>query len=421
MLNRKNAILAAAAMAVLPLAANAATITFQFDPADFLISATASGPFLPATADLSGTAAAPILTVPVGTYIEYGLDAEVTGNGGLGIAAFQTGVTNSTGSATSTALVNPSSTVVNAFFSSVSATGNADGAGGISASQGTAGSYIAGGTSSAAKTTYGAGAFANLYSTQKIKPLATSNASFTLSVTNNITALQYIAVAKTTTGSGGAEYVNKTFVSGTDTMSALPVLTINYGTAVPTTTSTTVHPIVSLTTVAPTAYGSQLGSTIALTYTGPGGYVPGQTTFAASNKGYGVITGFHTPDTEIYALDVLNASGGALTTAQISAVISDINASSAVDGVTASVIAGTKYAGLFPAYDVLLTGTLPAVTGATDYLGIDFSATGDTDPATAGFTVVGIAAVPEPATMAGAVLGAAGLLLGRRKNRTVAA
>jgi len=182
--------------------------------------------------------------------------------------------------------------------------------------------------------------------------------------------------------------------------------------------SSSAQPIISLLTTAPTSYASQLGSTIALTYTGPGGYVPGSTTFSALSKGYGVVTGFHTPDTEIYALDVLNASGGALTSAQISAVVSDINASES--GVTASLVTGV-YSKLFPGYDVLLTGTTPATTGTSYYLGIDFSATGDQDPATQGFTVGAIAAVPEPATMAGLVLGASGLLLGRRKNRAVAA
>ena len=110
----------------------------------------------------------------------------------------------------------------------------------------------------------------------------------------------------------------------------------------------------------------------------------------------------------------MNASGGILTSAQITAVVSDINASES--GVTASLVTGI-YTKLFPGYDVLLTATTPAVTGTTDYLGIDFSATGDQDPATQGFTVGAIAAVPEPATLAGVVLGASGLLLKRRKNR----
>jgi hypothetical protein len=418
MLNRKHVIFSCAALAALPLTSKAAVITYQFDLSDILVSATATGTYVAPSAfpgaSLTGTAANPVLTVPVGTYIEYGLDAEVTGAGTYGIAAFQTGITNSTLSATSTAVVAPGPTTVNPFFSSNAAVGNVDGLGGINDNLGTAGSYVAGGTTSTAKINYGEGTFANLYSSQRLKPLTTGNASFTLTATNLALAFNYLT--KGTNGSS-ATYSNTAYNPATDTVNAMPVLHITYG-ATTGGGSTSAQPIIALLTTAPTSYASQLGSTIALTYTGPGGYVPGSTTFSASNKGYGVVTGFHTPDTEIYALDVLNASGGALTSAQISAVVSDINASES--GVTASLVTGI-YSKLFPGYDVLLTGTTPATTGTTYYLGIDFSATGDQDPATQGFTVGAIAAVPEPATMAGLVLGASGLLLGRRKNRAVAA
>jgi hypothetical protein len=225
-------------------------------------------------------------------------------------------------------------------------------------------------------------------------------------------------IAQILVSTGGG--VSFTGTYGSDGGTATPAINFAYtpGGGTTSSSSSSAQPIISLLTTAPTSYASQLGSTIALTYTGPGGYVPGSTTFSALSKGYGVVTGFHTPDTEIYALDVLNASGGALTSAQISAVVSDINASES--GVTASLVTGV-YSKLFPGYDVLLTGTTPATTGTSYYLGIDFSATGDQDPATQGFTVGAIAAVPEPATMAGLVLGASGLLLGRRKNRAVAA
>jgi len=110
MLTRKHAILAAAVLGVVPLAAQAVTITFQFDPADLMVSAAQNGPYVApgsfAGASLGGTTDNPIVNVPLGTWVEYGLDAEVQGDTGatsgnaLGLAAFETGITNSAGNTT---------------------------------------------------------------------------------------------------------------------------------------------------------------------------------------------------------------------------------------------------------------------------------------------------------------------------------
>jgi hypothetical protein len=56
--------------------------------------------------------------------------------------------------------------------------------------------------------------------------------------------------------------------------------------------------------------------------------------------------------------------------------------------------------------------TAAAGTVSPEFLGVDFSS----DSTTTGVTVTDVAAVPEPASAAGILLGAAGLLLGRRKR-----
>jgi len=86
--------------------------------------------------------------------------------------------------------------------------------------------------------------------------------------------------------------------------------------------------------------------------------------------------------------------------------------------VVASAVTGV-YTTLFPGYEVLLTES-PGVSSSSE-LEFDFSSTGEQDSAVPGLVLTGVAAVPEPATAAGVVMGAAGLLLGRRKNRLTVA
>ncbi len=187
------------------------------------------------------------------------------------------------------------------------------------------------------------------------------------------------------------------------------------------------HSIISLLagTIAPAGYGSFDGS-IAMTGKGNGSYnVTAATGFTSATTGYVSVTGFSpSTDTEIYALKLNNASGAiASSSTQIATIIADINGAngnlnSSTGGVTASAITGV-FTSLFPGYDLLLTSTSasPALGGAAE-LGFDFSSNGgEGNAADAGVYVAGVAAVPEPATAAGIVLGAAGLLLGRRKKQ----
>jgi hypothetical protein len=432
MLKRKYAILAGAIASGLPVVGHAAMVTIGFDLADITVASTSAGPYTAASSTsgvtLTGTSAAPVLTVPVGEYINYGLQALVGGTttgtnllGATGISAFQTGITDGNAAI---ATINPVPTVVNTYFSSLHGAGTADATGGgvgngALAPSGTAGSFIAGNGTITQASNYGVGTAGELYAGQRIKPVTTVNGTDTFTVTDNITALQFLI--QTGSSSGSKIYSNRTFITGTDTIAALPVLTVNYGAAV---TSGTTHSIISLTagTTAP-AYGTFDG-TIAVTGKGNGSYnVTPAAGFTTAATGYSNVSGFNpTTDTEIYALKLsLGGTPLASNDTRLSTIVADINGGGntgdiAPTGITASLVTGV-FSTLFPGYDVLLTSSgFTAGTGGTSELGFDFSSAGDADTATGAVTVTGIAAVPEPATAAGVVLGAAGLLLGRRRK-----
>jgi hypothetical protein len=189
----------------------------------------------------------------------------------------------------------------------------------------------------------------------------------------------------------------------------------------------TTHGIISLTSggAAAAGYGSNEG-TLAVKNSGPGDYTPTTATLSTpfnGTTGSIAVTNFVGTDPEIYALQ-LDSNGTPLTASQITTVINDINGqngNNASTGVTASaIVPGSIYASDFPGYSLLLTGAAGSTTPSE--LGFDFSTGGGEQDATVpGITVVGVAAVPEPATAASIVLGAAGLLLGRRRNKAVLA
>jgi hypothetical protein len=168
---------------------------------------------------------------------------------------------------------------------------------------------------------------------------------------------------------------------------------------------------------APNGYGSAPLGTLSVTNAGgTGKYFPGYFNIpGGKSTGYVAVTGFLNNDyPEVYALQV-QVGGATPTTAQINTIIGDIsNSSSNVSSVTT--VAGSSYAGIFSGYQILITDTT-----VDPYFAFDFSSSGsdttDPDSALGPVTVTSIAAVPEPATAAGIILGAAGLLLGRRKNR----
>jgi hypothetical protein len=208
--------------------------------------------------------------------------------------------------------------------------------------------------------------------------------------------------------------------------------TIPGGTSVPPPT----NKIVSLTPVsggAPTTYGNKLTNgagadkatfnpnapvTDSINVTGSNGsYVKGQAnninSGAGQNKFYVQATGFNpATDVEVYALDLIHTGAGDTTPAEEATVASEINASQTGTAVTAVSFANAPASlqALFPTYDIFLTTT--GATNSPMNLGLDFSV----ETGVGGLSVTNVAAVPEPASAAGVLLGAAGLLLGRRKR-----
>lgn len=192
------------------------------------------------------------------------------------------------------------------------------------------------------------------------------------------------------------------------------------GTSTPTPTMT---PIISLTTAAPTAFGSQVG-TLALTGRGSGSYNVATASFTtAVNTGYVAVTGFNPgTDQEVYGLRVLEGTG-LPSAADLTTIIGDINAAGGTtdtDGATGTITASlvtAPFNNLFPGADILLTTTGTAST--TPFLG--FNVGGITGLAGGGaLTVSSVAAVPEPASLAVLGLGVAGLLGTRRRAQRTA-
>ena len=198
MLNRKYAMLVGAAAAAMPLAANAALITFSFNLSDIMIATSTNGTYsVPAANLLTGTAAAPVLTVPNGDFIKVGVNVLVTGDtyaGNaalgdpseiLGVAAFQTGLSDSNaavayvapGGAAGTTLTTP---VINADFTGSKNAGQTDGLGGVNAALGTIGANSFNGLPYSSSMSYGSVTPSELYNSEKLKANASSGtATFT--------------------------------------------------------------------------------------------------------------------------------------------------------------------------------------------------------------------------------------------------
>jgi hypothetical protein len=413
MLNRKTVMLAGAAMAALPMAINAAVVTYSYDLTTFQIATAKSGPWTTVVA--GGTGSAATLAVPAGDFIRFGLDASISGSNGGGISQFTVGFNDSAPAYASVfANTNTSGTVVsgvtfNSNYTAAPYDGQLDGAGGINPTFGTAAAFIPSNTLSTATLSAGTVTPVQLFTTLRLQT-GSGTGSSTLTVLPYASGTQYVTLKSGTFGTSSATYQAKTFGAG-DSFGAAPTLTVT------TLGSVSANKIISLTSSAPTGYGSSPAGSISIT--GQNGYYTlGSTTIptASGTTGYVVVSAFSpATDKEVYALQ-LSQNGSSIATTNttlLSAIVADINASETT-GVTASLVTGS-YTSTFPGYDILLTAN-PGIA-ATDYLGFDFSQ----DTTDKGITVTGVAAVPEPATAAGLVLGAAGLLLSRRKNKSLTA
>jgi hypothetical protein len=151
-----------------------------------------------------------------------------------------------------------------------------------------------------------------------------------------------------------------------------------------------------------------------------GTYAPGYTTVTTTgglSNGYVEASGFSpADDTEVYALK-LDVSGVAVlpTDARLQTIVNDINASSASDGVTASLVTSSPSLalGYFAGYDILLTSNGTTTLNAQDFLGFNFA----NETNVSGVTVTNIGAVPEPTALALMTAGATGLVARRRRRR----
>jgi hypothetical protein len=375
------------------------------------------------------------VTIPTGQAInaagdtyDIGMLVDVTGNpnpaassgysvaqpANLGLAAWGFGFTDGNSLAT----LDPQNVAVDTTPYTTNSTGNSDGAGGV-ASPSISGGFVANAVKVSKTSTnvvlgYGGNASAELFSGLGIVTGSTSGTD-TITPVPGPTAFNVVSNLTPGSSSTAPTYGQSGYAAALLVESPL-VITVGSGAS---TTSPSPHPIVSLAPGGTATYGPQLGS-ITVVSTGPGGYVPGSTSFASATTGYVVTSTFNVGDKEVYALK-LDSNGVAVPTSSTlnATIVADINALGAGSNVSAGLVSGSAYAGLFPGYDILLTSTAGYAGPATDQLDIDFSQ--DTDTATPGLTVVGAAAVPEPATAAGAVLGAAGLLLGRRKSKIATA
>ena len=190
------------------------------------------------------------------------------------------------------------------------------------------------------------------------------------------------------------------------------------------------HPVISLTAASGgdvTGYTPTVGSTLVVTGSA-GHYTYASTTFTGVTTGTVEAKTFSpTTDEEIYALDVKNGTGQA---SDVATIVGDINtggtdtagAVPASVGVVASTTApaGTAFGSQ---YNLFLTFAAPATGSGDNLLGFDLSQ----DLISAGGNVANgdvvsaVAVVPEPASAAFILVGASGMLLGRkRKNLPVA-
>jgi hypothetical protein len=421
--------LVGAAVSAAPLVASAVTVTYQFDLADLKVAPTVSGaPGTFVTASslgyLSGTAANPTLTLPQGEYFQVAVDVKVTGvtadatDGGaaLGVTQFQTGLTNSNGTVSQILPLNATNgtaittTAVNADFTANKAKGVADGAGGVLTAQGISGAFNPTG-SYVSNDSYGGGAFAEIFNGLR-GHTQTSSGTSVYRLTNIGSAFQYAVETTAPAGSSPAQYGAQTF-GGTDVLSALPTLTVVIAS--------------SATSAAPNVTGSNKIIALApsvLTGTAPNGYgTVAQGTLTSVNGGQSNTV--HPANNVSGYVNLVGAQGGYVLLAlalngtalpasstAVAAIIADINGSNQV-GATALTGPLAQYAS--QGFDVAVPAT-SASTFAYDFSNVQSDFT-DTDTALGAVTVTGIAAVPEPATAAGVILGAAGLLLGRRKAK----
>jgi hypothetical protein len=442
MLKRKTYLtLAAAAFATLPVATRAAVITFSYDAADMEVSSDGGNTFTPA----AYVPATNTVTVPSGDIIEFGVDVLVTGNANpagtgttgagvynakkanqpafLGLGAYGFGMSDSKVAVASVVDLNGpggAGTTTSAEGSGITGwtlfgSGNVDDNGGgilvtgPESAGNNAAAEVSTSTSLATNTALfgaGGGSTAELLNSLQIQATAAGTTVFTPSDqegNGTIGLITYTSGGSSTTAAGAPKYGNVTVVAGDgNIVNNLPALTV----IVTPTAVITGHPIVSLTAEGSQVAGYGHNTLPTLTVVGSHGSYVAANDAASGTSADVEVTGFNpATDNEVYALKLSGAGGN------IGNIISEINASNT--GVTAEVPTSDVSA-LFPGYQIELVAKTGSQSGDQD-LGIDLS--GLTENSTPGtVTLADIAAVPEPASI-GLLMGASGLLMGRRKRK----
>jgi len=249
---------------------------------------------------------------------------------------------------------------------------------------------------------------------------------------SNLYATNFIGTTIGEYNAGNGTAVNASLVSG---------LGRPWGIAVTASANSALLTITATGTATPAYTGAGNASSITVTNTGVGYYVPGLLNHITANGGNGSvkITGFANNDPEIIAvaLSVTDGNGTHAPTAQeLTDIITDLNAGqSLATGVTSATVeafsgntTGTLQHDNASAYNLLNTsettaggGTLDLavlVTGTTltspQTFGIDFSS--ETADGMSAVDVTDIAVVPEPATLSLLAVGSFGLLARRRRR-----
>jgi len=456
MQKRSYAILAGAALAAAPAISKAVpSITFSYDTftASNIEYSTAST--FPTGSSTTTTILNNAVTIPINDYFRFGVDAVVGNNpnaasGGafdqansvtepatLGLATFGFLFNNSNPAILAPVGTGAPAFALTKFPAAVASPGKGEIAIGTVGQIGAAGQFLSGvpgnitSYNPTSTATYAdVNSFASnslIFSNVVYKAGAISGQSV---ITANIPAGADSAVILDPSYTSAATNTNAPDYIGTQTVNVtnLAALTVNVTGGTGTTVTAGSQKIISLVTgtaptgTPPNGYGSAAMGTLTVQNAGgPGKYFPGYFNIpGGATSGFIALAGFLPGDAPEIAIQV--AIGGVVlspTDTRLAAIIADIKGSDANISTGVTTVAGSPFAGIFPGYDILLPSSI-AATGSP-FFAFDFSNSGtdlsDTDVALGPVTVTSIAAVPEPATAAGVILSAAGLLLGRRKKR----
>lgn len=231
----------------------------------------------------------------------------------------------------------------------------------------------------------------------------------TLSPFADTTATQYWSVLTPAAQNGGTTDYQPSYFGTSDHVGTLPVLVIDV------VGGSTHQAVVSLTSAAPTSYGTSSGT---LTVAGSNGkYTLNQITGLTDVTNYVEAAGWNpATDEEVYGLDVL-VNGNAANAAQLATLVNAIGGdglATASSGVTASAT-DPLGAAAFPSQYNLFLSYAGGGPSSPDFLGVDLSSGNDSN--LAGYSFSAVAAVPEPMTIGLMAVGAVGLMARRNRRK----